>query len=140
MPNPRAGLWWLQTIWLLGVLVGCGSRSAPEVQVYGRVTCQGQPVAGGLIVFTPDADRGYEGSIATATIQADGSYRLVSHRCVGLAPGWYRVTVAGPVSEEYTAPGSLLPARRYRYPELSGLCREVSAEAEQAIHFDLDTD
>ncbi|MGL6095143.1 MAG: hypothetical protein ACRC7O_04985, partial [Fimbriiglobus sp.] len=58
-------------------LFGCGQPAAPApASVHGQVTFQGRPLAGGLIVFAPDRDKGSLGRPVTATVAPDGTYRL----------------------------------------------------------------
>jgi hypothetical protein len=122
-------------------LAGCGDRSKSGPPVRGQVLYRGDPVAGGLIVFVPNPDRGSDGPTATAVIEPDGSFTLVAADGKPVAPGWYRVAVApkaGSVdvpTAERPYPG--LPAK-YRNPVLSGLEREVKAGAENTFAFDLD--
>ncbi len=79
-------------------LAGCGGDGrpahAPAVPVSGRVTVNGQPAAGALVVFHATA-RGLEaGPSPFATTAADGSYRLTFYTADEGAPeGEYAVTV-----------------------------------------------
>jgi hypothetical protein len=125
----------------LFALSGCGDRPKPDTSVRGQVLYRGDPVAGGLIVFSPNPDRGSDGPIAIGTIGEDGSFTLTRTDGRPVPPGWYRVAVApkagtveGPTPER-PYPG--VPAR-YRNPALSGLEREVKAGTENRFHFDLD--
>src|SRR5262245_38319730 len=86
---------------LLTVLGGCGSSTFKMAPVRGKVTCQGQPVAGGVITFQPVDDpaktgrpAGQAGVGSTATITADGSFSLTSidaARGAGALVGPHRV-------------------------------------------------
>ena len=49
-------------------LGGCGETAKPDLAVRGQVLYRGEPVAGGLIVFAPNPDRGSDGPLATATL------------------------------------------------------------------------
>jgi hypothetical protein len=122
---------------------GCGPPKPIGVPVHGKVTYKGSPVPRGTIVFTPDASRGHQGSLARGDIGPDGSYSLRTDAGYGALPGWYKVTVMAvemspkPAGELYAVPRSLLPVK-YRDPELAGLEREIKAGSENCIDFNLD--
>jgi hypothetical protein len=105
------------------------------------VLYRGGPLAGGLIVFAPNPERGSDGPLVTAVILDDGSFTLLRADGRPAPPGWYRVAVApkaGTVDSptaERPYPG--LPAK-YRNPALSGLEREIKAGTENTFTFDLD--
>ena len=116
---------------------GCGS-SAPGgiATVRGRVTFQGQPLAGGLIVFAPDPDRGAPGRPARGEIGPDGAFQLQLSGSPAIPPGWYRVAIApaptsGPRAPD-GAPEFPLPLSR---PDHSGLVREVTTGKDQVFDF-----
>lgn len=85
---------WTDVIWLVSaaVIVGCGSGGAISgtAPVTGKVTYNGQPVAGASIGFYTDAA---DGRVAVATSRADGSYELMTLDTKGALPGNYSVTV-----------------------------------------------
>jgi len=116
---------------------GCGGRGAPSSDVKGRVGYRGGPLAGGLIVFVPDEERGNSGPLVKGTIRADGSFSLGS----SLPAGWYKVAVAPPPGPGRTTPTAAdpypAPPLRYRNPQLSGLEGEVKAGAENVFDFQL---
>ena len=121
---------------------GCGSKEHVPITVKGRVFYRGALLNGGAIVFAPDLDRGNTGPMAKGTILDDGTFSLASDSAQGIAPGWYRVSIAArPSSESAIAtvanpyPG---PPSRYRNPQLSGLSREVRAGIENVFEFQLD--
>jgi len=123
------------------LLAGCQPSNEPMTLVRGKVLYKGLPVAGGTIVFIPDTSRGTHGSIATAEIQPDGTYTLMTNTLLGAVPGHHRVTVAShqvpylAVSAPAWRPA--LPSK-YRDPHLSGLVREVLPNTPNSINFDLD--
>ena len=117
---------------LLAVALGCGGPPGRGAAVRGRVTCDGRPLAHGLIVFTPDAERGQHGPGTHARLDEDGRYDLSCADGQRLPSGWYRVTVAGPVG------GTLQVADRYRYPERSGLQAQVGDREEYEFNFRLE--
>lgn len=124
------------------LLAGCGDGTPARTPVRGQVYYQGRPLAHGLIVFTPDADRGGSGPSAKGDIQPDGSYHLSTDGHPGVVVGWHRVAVAAverpPVAgQPYQRPRTLLP-NRYSDPALSGQVREVRPGKENVIDFYLE--
>jgi hypothetical protein len=119
-------------------VLGCG-RDDKLTPVRGQVFYHGRPLAGGIIVFTPDAERGGRGPLACGEIGADGRYILHTGDKPGAVPGWHRITVAPvtPPAQTAAPPGIDLP-RRYSDPEQSGLLREikVGVAAEQDFHLE----
>jgi hypothetical protein len=122
-------------------LAGCSEKAKPDPVVRGQVLYRGEPVAGGLIVFAPNPERGSDGPLLMATLQDDGSFTLAGPDGRAVPAGWYRIaiaprvgTVAAPTPER-PYPG--VPAR-YRNPGLSGLEREIKSGAENVIALDLD--
>jgi len=113
----------------LMLTIGCSSSSTPEITVRGKVEYFGQPLSGGMIVFTPDADRGESGPLGFASIAGDGTYVLKSVEKGGVKAGWHRVTIAPPPDT-----GNRFPAK-YRHPQSSGLLREVKKDGENVIDF-----
>jgi hypothetical protein len=129
---------------LLLVAGGCGPDDPAPAPVRGRVFYKGAPLAGGSIVFTPDADRGGHGSLARGEVRPDGTYTLATEGRPGAAPGWHRVTIvsvqaapAKPAGNEFADVRSLLP-RKYAAPDLSGLQGFVKAGADNVIDFHLE--
>jgi hypothetical protein len=123
-------------VWLLlvGGLAGCGPSEPILCPVQGKVWCNGQPLTGGVIVFTPDVDRGNRGPLAHGLIRPDGTYTLTTERQAGAVLGWHRVTVA-----TMPLPGtSISVAERYRQPDLSGLVAEVKITRTGSLDFHLD--
>jgi hypothetical protein len=112
---------------------GCGGEAPALAPVRGTVYYKGAPVKGGVILFTPDEQRGGRGPGAEAVLGPDGTYVLRTGGERGATPGWHRITVVG------AAPGEpfALP-HRYADPELSCLCREVEAGRVNVIDLHLD--
>ena len=115
---------------------GC-QRSAPasSATVRGTVTFRGQPLSGGLVIFSPDPDRGGSGKPARGEIGPDGQYQLSLASSPTIPPGWYRVAiVALPRNPASGLDGSAFPAELAR-PDLSRLIREVQPSQENVFHF-----
>jgi hypothetical protein len=123
----RVGVWGL----VLVVLAGCGSEPAKREPVQGRVFYRNEPLRGGTIVFTPDAERGNQGPLATGEIQGDGRYTLHTGEEPGAVVGWHRVTIAA-------GPDCQALPRRYSDPKLSDQSREVKAGQASAFDFHLE--
>ena len=115
------------------------ARKPAETVVRGQILYRGEPVSGGLVVFTPNVDRGSDGPVVTATLNADGSFTLTGDDGKPVAAGWYRIAVAPkPGSIELPTaqrPYPGIPAK-YRNPGLSGLTAEVKAGTDNVICFD----
>ena len=43
----------------------------------GQILYRGEPLSGGLVVFSPNVERGSNGPLALATLQPDGTFTLV---------------------------------------------------------------
>lgn len=118
---------------------GCGSKTpAPgPATVRGKMTLNGQPVAGGLVVFTPDAQRGGRGKPAVAETGTDGGFSLQLDGSAHIPPGWYRVSLAPPPVIPDPAAASQSPAfpAKLARPDLSGLEREVQAGHNHVFEF-----
>jgi hypothetical protein len=106
----------LLLVFALLPLAGCGGGAPALTPVQGQVRYKGAPLAGGLVVFAPDQERGTRGPLAHAEVGPDGRFTLMTDGKPGCVPGWHRVAVGGA--------GTRLPAR-YSAPELSGLHVEV---------------
>ena len=74
---------------LVGAGSGCGGLPKP-VRVEGRVTLDGQPLAGATVTFTPV---GTEGQPASGRTAEDGTFRLNSPNGEGAMPGDYKIVV-----------------------------------------------
>jgi hypothetical protein len=115
---------------------GCGSKAPPApATVRGKVTFNGQPVAGGLVVFAPDPQRGGRGKPARAETGPDGSFTLHLDDSPHIPAGWYRISLAPPpVVPDLLSTAPVFPAKLSR-PDLSGLEREVQAGKEHVFEF-----
>jgi hypothetical protein len=68
-----------------GLISGCGSGPYQMAPVRGRVTCQGKPTTGAVVIFQPiDAPdktgrpAGYTGSASSGKVGPDGTFTLTS--------------------------------------------------------------
>ena len=118
---------------------GCGSKAPPAgpSTVRGKVTFNGQPVVGGLVVFTPDPQRGGNGKPAFAETGPDGGFTLQLDNSPNIPVGWYRVSLApAPVIPDPAAASqkATFPAKLAR-PDLSGLEREILAGKDHVFEF-----
>jgi hypothetical protein len=114
--------------------LGCGKPTeVPPAKVEGRVTFGGRPLAGGLIVFVPDVDKGSSGKMLTAGLAADGGYQL-ANGAPAVPSGWYRVAIAEPAE---TFGGSPFPPQ-LRRPDRSGLERQVKPGHDHRFDFDIE--
>jgi hypothetical protein len=130
------------SVCVLALVAGCGGGSKPsETIVRGQILYRGEPVAGGLIVFAPNPDRGSDGPVVTARLLDDGSFTLSAVDGQPVAPGWYRIAVA-PKAGSVDAPTADRPypglPAKYRNPGLSGLEREIKVGTDNVICFDLE--
>jgi hypothetical protein len=119
---------------------GCSRKAATRpATVTGKVSFQGEPLAGGLIVFAPDPDRGGAGKPARGELNPDGTFRLALGGEAAIPPGWYRVAIA---PAPLYAPGSLRD--RYPFPlalarpDRSTIVREVKAGQENHFEFSIE--
>ena len=118
---------------LVGLPGGCSRKAAPAAAtVRGKVTFQGQPLAEGLIVFSPDSERGGNGKPARGDLGPDGRFQLTLAGESTIPAGWYRVAIA-------PAPAELLKQPRFppqlARPDKSDLVREVKAGQENVFEF-----
>ena len=120
---------------------GCGGSKPSETIVRGQILYRGEPLSGGLVVFAPNADRGSDGPLATATLLPDGSFTLILADGKPVPAGWSRIAVA-PKAGSVAAPTADRPYPglpvKYRNPSLSGLEREVKSGTDNVFCFDLD--
>lgn len=83
------------------LIAGCGGGSdqKPTANVKGKITFNGQPVAGGNITFSPVAVGKDPGKPGSGTVGVDGSYTLTTYKQNdGAVVGKHRVTFIPPVT------------------------------------------
>jgi hypothetical protein len=129
----------LLTLLSLGAILGCGKpEPVGPTKISGIVSFQNRPLAGGLIVFSPDSEKGASGKTLRATINENGEYFISADSQMLKANGWYRVAIADP-------PGVFTPELGYpdfpkalRRPDRSGLQREILLGKEHVFHFQIE--
>lgn len=82
-------------------LAGCGSSGPPApkpsklVEVTGKVTLNGEPVEGAIVIFTPNSSGGF---VAQGFTDSAGQYSAETRSGndieLGVAPGSYRVMIS----------------------------------------------
>lgn len=115
---------------------GCGSKAPPgPATVRGKVTFNGQPVAGGLVLFTPDPHRGGRGKPARGETGPDGAFSLRLDAATHIPAGWYRVSILpAPAVPDPASEAAPFPPKLAR-PDQSGLEREVKPGQEHVFEF-----
>jgi len=119
---------------LMIVHLGCTATVPPGPStVRGRVTFQALPLAGALVVFTPDRDRGTSGKPIRAETGPDGSFQLQLDGNPTIPAGWYRVAIAPPPGA--AASGRPAFPQQLRRPDASSIVREVANGQEHFFEF-----
>ncbi len=116
---------------------GCHRKEATAVAtVRGVVTFQGEPLGGGLVVFSPDHDRGHAGKSARGEVATDGTFSLSCAEGQSIAAGWYRVAIApAPTLLIEAASDRPIFPRQLSRPDKSQLVREVKPGQENVFEF-----
>src|SRR5262245_20170875 len=87
-----------------GVVWWSRAAAGREVTVRGRVTVDGEPVSGVLVIYYPDAKQGNNSPLEPRSrTNYRGEYQLQAEGAKGTASGWYRVAVV-PGSSNRTRP------------------------------------
>ena len=118
-------LLWRTALLCLALPVGLAGCGGPKLApVSGKVTCNGEPVTGGTLIFHPVNDGGglEAGAPASAEVHADGSYTLSTNRLadgamvgrhhVGYTPPQQTLTEQQRTDRSYVAPRPLTWAWR----------------------------
>ena len=120
----------------LCILAGCGKSYPEYFPVTGQVYYRDKPLTTGVIMFQPPS-----GPPATAQIQPDGSFTLITHgRADGAMPGLNQVRIT---SREMKADAAEMALGKYLIPErysqfsTSGLSAEVKAGENDPFEFRL---
>ena len=130
--------WMLGLATVLAAALGCSKSEPATATVKGSVTFHGRPLAGGLVVFAPDREKGNSGKPVSATIGPDGWYRLSLEGSPNVTPGWYHVSLADAPRTFSEEPGFPRFPAALRRPDRSGLDREVLAGQENIFHLEID--
>lgn len=105
----------------------------------GKVSYRGQPVAGGLVILTPESG----GNAAMGNLESSGEFQLTTfEKNDGAAPGKYNVAI-----QVFPAEGAGLPGaefgnkkppipQKYMSETTSGLTAEITA-GDNALDFQL---
>ncbi len=91
---------------LLGVASGCGGGGGEKevIPISGKVTCNGEPVTSGSVMFVPDVDPavdGNPGKPASGALDENGEFVLTTYvKGDGVVIGKHRVSVIRNPTEE----------------------------------------
>ena len=139
---PRIRPLWILTLSLLcglGAFIGCSKPEASgPAKISGTVFFQNRPVSGGLIVFSPDPEKGTIGGALKATINEAGEYLITADSQMLKASGWYRVAIADPPGLFTADLGYSEFPKALRRPDRSGLQREILLNKENVFHFHIE--
>lgn len=138
------------TLIALVAAAGCGGSSGSLVQATGKVSVDGAPASGAVLLFFPVGSK--EMDVASGQAGSDGTYKLTSNLKDGIAPGNYQITVTWPdpaamakpssnkmmMSTDIETPPDLLKGR-FAAKEKSGLTAEITSSTKQIPPFDLKT-
>ncbi len=116
------------TLWLvLIVSAGCSDGNRPPLApVEGRITLDGQPLAGATVVFQPT-----RGKSSSAQTGPDGRYELIYIRDIrGAIPGQHTVSIT---TASESQPQERLPSRYHSKTELTAAVKLEGGE----VNFDL---
>ena len=96
---------------------GCSSKP-PLGEVAGKVTLNGQPLAGVAVIFLPDPEQGNQGERSTALTDENGNYTLTHESAAarqGALAGWHRVLIEDTAVENREPGGPKVPRCSSRY-------------------------
>lgn len=141
VPRIAGCVGWIGTLALCFAAVGCGAKQDPNrLPVFpasGKVTFQGQPPVGALVVLHPKVSTPQNESVRPrAYVKADGSFELSSYESNDGAPaGDYAVVVVWPKpvkspSGEASAGPNVLPPK-YARPETSPAIVKIAEGSNQ---------
>jgi hypothetical protein len=115
-------------------LSGCGGKDEVRlVPVAGKVTKGKEPLIKGDVILHPDATKGNKSmDEPRGSIDADGNFKIYTHRKEGAAPGWYQVAVTAADQPDPNNPYkfTFLVPQRYIDHRTSQLAFEVVANPE----------
>jgi hypothetical protein len=121
-------------------LVGCGG-GVKRIPVSGTVTLDGQPLNGGVLVFSPDTAKGNTAQISCASPVREGQYELETVGVTGadsgkgVPPGWYKVILKTPNRSTKKRPDSPIEVNdKYKSVEKTPLSVEVKNNPEPGAY------
>src|SRR5262245_34520239 len=119
----------------VGLIAAVGCGGGPKiVPVSGKATVDGNPLAGFVVAFNADPDKGHDFSRVSCKgrIQKDGQYSLTTDdgfkQTKGAPVGWYKVTIFSP--EDKPIPVH----KKYTEFKTTALTIEVVADAEPGAY------
>lgn len=128
----------------VAAFLGCSNSSSNSVsnqdvyKVEGRVTLEGKPVGGAVVIFHPADKSGNESTNPRAISDNAGKYMLSYVGDEDGAPaGDYLVTVKSTPGSSKSGKSAVTLPDRYLDPEASGLKVTVKAEPKQVIDLPL---
>ena len=141
----------LLTLYLaIALIAGCGGGPG-QVNVTGKITVDGAPAVGAVLLFHPTDADSKNASIASGIAGSDGSFTLTTNMIAGIPQGKYAVTVTWPnpsftvkqkepskmqmKEDSVTAPDLL--KGRYVMKDKSGLSAEISSSTKELPPFQL---
>jgi hypothetical protein len=86
-------------------LVGCGGKGYELAPVTGKVTCQDKPVPGGTVILSLVADSDTKAPPATARVDEEGNFVLMTQGKPGAAIGKHRISFSMPEVEKEPSSG-----------------------------------
>ncbi len=123
----------LFTLSTLAICLMAGCDGSDLTQPKGKITVNGEPAVGAILLFHPVDDK--EAPVASGVAEKDGSFNLTSNMAEGVVPGKYIVTVTWPdpahkVSEAAKMRGDAEPGQdllkgKYVMKSKSGLTAEI---------------
>jgi len=119
----------------LGLLAGCGGQDGPpRGTVSGKVTLDGQPLAGATVTFYPEGGRPSVG-----ITDESGNYELAyTADKSGAAVGKHTVRITtAQISGEGVSPDKMKEKLPAKYNDQSELTVEVASGSNQNVNFDL---
>lgn len=133
-------------ITILVLLAGCGG--GPElIQVKGKVTVDGEPAGGAVLLFHSTLEG--QTSVSSATAMEDGTFTITTNTQPGIPVGTYTVTASWPDPEHKPSdteimmgtaePGKDLLKGRYILREKSELSTTVDSSTIDLPPFELTT-
>jgi hypothetical protein len=113
--------------------LGCGSDDTPPLgEVTGKITLDGQPLEGVIVLFKPEVGR-----VATGTTNADGEYELeFAYEVSGCKAGPNRVSLEWPLG---STNAKTLSAKYTTASELKAEVKEGSNKIDFALESDAGT-